>query len=71
MNGILSVPPSPPLGLGAHLRRRLLRGLEEPSWRPRTSAGLSAILDWFGAKGRHVGADFKSVIWMFGLFKIF
>ena len=36
------------------------------------------VLSWFGrhiglfgAKGRHVGADFKSVIWMFGLFKIF
>ena len=41
---------------------------------------IMAVLDlsWFGrhiglfgAKGRHVGAEFKSVIWMFGLFKIF
>ena len=48
--GIPSVPPSPPLGLGAHSCRRLLRGLEEPSWLLTISAGSSAILDCLAGK---------------------
>ena len=72
VNGIPSVPPSPPLGLGAHSRRRcFLRSLEEAIMAVLDLSWFGRHIGLFGAKERHVGAKFKSVIWMFGLFKIF
>ena len=51
-------------------RTLLTSNWQSPSWQSLFSAGPAAMLD-FWRERRHVGAEFKSVIWMLSLFKIF
>ena len=52
-------------------RTLLTKQLEESIMAVPVLSWLGRHIGFFGAKRRHVGAEFKSVIWMFGLFKIF